>query len=203
MATRRKSIIIGLAGLLGASLLAGCSAGAPIPFTSATPSPATESARAPSVSAAGPGTPLAERVGISAGSTILWDSDAVEQHKLQTVADSGAQWFEMDIDWNSIQDGGPTSYMWTATDRVVTDARARGLKILGMIGYSPDLGPPVELPGRLRQVPARQPRDLRRLRQGRRAALRRRPAPSPACATASRRTRSGTSRTTTRSSSPP
>jgi hypothetical protein len=146
VATRRKSIIIGLAGLLGASLLAGCSVTSPIPFTSSTPSPATESAQAPSVSAAGPGTPLAERVGISAGSTILWDTDAVEEHKLQTVADSGAKWFEMDIDWNSIQDGGPNSYMWTATDRVVTDARARGLKVLGMIGYTPTWARPSNCP---------------------------------------------------------
>jgi hypothetical protein len=146
VATRRKSIIIGLAGLLGASLLAGCSVSSPIPFTSSTPSPATESARAPSVSAAGPGTPLAERVGISAGNAILWDTDAVEEHKLQVVADSGAKWFEMDVDWNSIQDGGPNSYMWTATDRVVTDARARGLKVLGMVGYSPAWARPANCP---------------------------------------------------------
>ncbi len=146
MATRRKNLIIGLTGLLAASLLAGCSAGSPIPFTSAAPSPATESAQAPSVRAAAPGTSLAERVGISAGNTILWDTDAVEKRKLQTVADSGAKWFEMDIDWNSIQDGGPNSYMWTATDRVVTDARARGLKILGMVGYTPAWARPKNCP---------------------------------------------------------
>ncbi len=146
MPTRRKSLTIGIAGLLGAALMAGCSVSSPIPFTSAAPSPATESAQTPSVSASGPSTPLAERVGISAGSTILWDSADVEQQKLQAVADSGAKWFEMDVDWNSIQDGGPNSYMWTATDRVVTDARARGLKILGMIGYTPAWARPANCP---------------------------------------------------------
>jgi hypothetical protein len=146
VARRRTKVLIGAAGLLGASLLAGCSVTSPIPFSSATPSPGTESARTPSVSANGPGTPLAERVGISAGSTILWDPPDVEQHKLQAVADSGAKWFEMDIDWNSIQDGGPNSWMWTATDRVVNDARARGLKILGMLGYSPAWARPANCP---------------------------------------------------------
>jgi hypothetical protein len=144
--SRRSRIIVGVAALLGATLLAGCSVTNPIPFTSATPSPATESAKTPSVNANGPGTPLAERVGISAGNMILWDPADVEQRKLQAVADSGAKWFEMDVDWNSIQDGGPNSWMWSATDRVVRDARARGLKVLGMLGYTPGWARPSSCP---------------------------------------------------------
>ena len=65
---------------------------------------------------------------------------------LQAVADSGARWFEMDIDWNSIQAGGPTSFWWDATDRVVLDARARGLKILGGLGYTPGWARPANCP---------------------------------------------------------
>ena len=57
----------------------------------------------------------------------------------------------MDIDWNSIQGGGPNSCCWDATDRVVRDARARGLKILGMLGYTPGWARPAELPARHRQ----------------------------------------------------
>ena len=44
----------------------------------------------------------------------------VLDRKLDAVADSGARWLEVDIDWNSIQNGGPTSFWWDATDRVVT-----------------------------------------------------------------------------------
>ena len=136
MAIRRRTIVLGMATLLGASLLAGCTV-FPTPFSSSVPSPAAESARTPGVRASGPQGLLGERVGLSAGSTLLWDSASVRSRKLDAAAASGARWLEFDIDWNSIQNGGPTSYWWDATDRVVLDARARGLKLLGMIGYTP------------------------------------------------------------------
>jgi polysaccharide biosynthesis protein PslG len=136
VANRRRTINLGLASLLGLALLTGCSAGH-IPFTSSVASPAAESAQTPGVKASGPGSQLGEQVGISPGSTILWDAPAVRQRKLDAVAASGARWLELDIDWNSIQDGGQNSFWWDATDAVVLDARARGLKVLGMLGYTP------------------------------------------------------------------
>jgi polysaccharide biosynthesis protein PslG len=143
---RRRTSITGLAILLGASLLAGCSLTSPIPFSSAVPSPGAESAQTPGVHAAAPGSLLSERAGISAGSAILWEPTESRQKMLQAVADSGARWFEMDIDWNSIQAGGPSSFWWDATDRVVLDARARGLKILGGLAYSPGWARPASCP---------------------------------------------------------
>ncbi|MGZ6967673.1 MAG: hypothetical protein ACXVKN_08055 [Acidimicrobiia bacterium] len=89
---------------------------------------------APSAGAAA--SPVADNTGVSAGSKVLWESDVERVAELDAIAASGARWFSMDIDWASIeyQRG---KYRWATTDRVVLEAKARGLKILGIIAYSP------------------------------------------------------------------
>jgi|GEM_PF-1728483 hypothetical protein len=84
------------------------------------------------------GTDIAQRAGLSAGPGILWESDADQARDLDAIAASGAKWINIDIDWNSIQYDGPTVWRWNlATDRVVLNARARGLNIIGTAAYSP------------------------------------------------------------------
>ena len=84
------------------------------------------------------GTDIAQRAGLSAGPRILWESDADQARDLDAIAASGAKWINLDIDWNSIQYEGPTTWHWNvATDRVVLNARARGLNIIGTAAYSP------------------------------------------------------------------
>jgi hypothetical protein len=147
MAIRRRTIITGLACLLAAGLLAGCSIVAPIPFGSSTASPGAESAKTPGVAASTPGSLIGERVGISAGSAIIAETDpAVRDQMLQAIANTGARWFGIDVDWSAIQGGGPNSYGWAATDAVVKAARAKGLKIMGMIGYAPPWARPADCP---------------------------------------------------------
>ena len=155
MASRRRTIFTGLATVIGASVLAGCSVVGPVPFVDSTASNAAVKPVA---------VPLRERTGISAGSSILWERRRRSRsRKLQAIADSGARWFEIDIDWNSIQAGGQDSFDWDATDRGRPRRPApAACKILGMVGYSPGLGPPGELPAQHRQVPAGEPRVLRR-----------------------------------------
>jgi hypothetical protein len=77
-----------------------------------------------------------EQLGISAGSSVLSESDADRQRELDAIAASGVQWFAVDIDWNSTQ---PTRsrFTWDTIDRVVREAHARGLSILGTIAYAP------------------------------------------------------------------
>jgi len=41
------------------------------------------------------------------------------------------------VNWNVIQYSGPTSYNWAAFDNVANAARARGIKVLAVIDYSP------------------------------------------------------------------
>jgi hypothetical protein len=52
----------------------------------------------------------------------------------------------MDVDWNSIQGAGPNSWWWDATDRFVVQARARGLKIIAGLVYSPGWARPGDCP---------------------------------------------------------
>ncbi len=98
--------------------------------------PGAPVATAGAVSAAG--TDVAQRAGLSAGPEILWASDAEQTRDLDEVAASGAKWINIDIDWNHIQYDGPTTWRWNAaTDRIVLNARARGLNIIGTAAYSP------------------------------------------------------------------
>lgn len=84
------------------------------------------------------GADVAARAGMSAGPELLWESDAEQNADLAGIVASGATWVAIDVDWNSIQGDGPFSFRWDrAMDRVALNARAHGLKILGMAAYSP------------------------------------------------------------------
>src|SRR4051812_47269597 len=76
---------------------------------------------------------------------MLWKSDFERQAELDMVRDSGAGWVALDIDWASIQ-AGRFSFNWGPTDTAVIEARARGLKILGVIAYSPQWARPANCP---------------------------------------------------------
>src|SRR4051812_12871852 len=121
LATWGRVLAVGVAGLVVAS---GC---AP---------PKKSIGSVPSSSVTGP--EVALRAGMSAGPELLWESDADQNADLAGIQASGAHWISIDIDWNSIQGDGPSSFRWDrATDRVVVNARAHGLNILGMAAYSP------------------------------------------------------------------
>jgi hypothetical protein len=80
----------------------------------------------------------AERAGFNPGSPILWMDDVDRQRELDAMAATGARWIALDLDWSSIQGDGPDSFRWDrSTDTVVREARARGLKIIGTLAYSP------------------------------------------------------------------
>ncbi len=55
---------------------------------------------------------------------------------LDAMAEAGATWLRLDIDWPSIEPERGT-YYWQRTDRVVEAANARGLQVLGLINESP------------------------------------------------------------------
>ena len=89
---------------------------------------------------------MAERTGIAAGSTILWASDADRSRQLDAIAATGARWFTIDVDWNSIQGAGKGTFWWDATDRLVAEARARGLRIIAGLAYTPAWARPANCP---------------------------------------------------------
>ncbi len=114
----------------------------------------TSRATAGAVSASG--ADIAQRAGLSAGPGILWESDADQAADLDAIAASGAKWINLDIDWNHIQYDGPTTWSWNAaTDRVVLNARARGLNIIGTAAYTPPWARTSDCPpGELHCLPA-------------------------------------------------
>jgi hypothetical protein len=142
---RRRTFTAALAALLVGAVLTACDV--PPPFESSVHSPGAESARPPGgLRTAADGTPLAEKSGVSGGSAILWASDADRLRQLDAIANTGARWLTIDIDWNSIQGNGPNSWWWDATDRLVVQARARGLKLIGVLAYTPTWARPGNCP---------------------------------------------------------
>ncbi len=123
--TRPRTILAAL--VAAAALVAGCTAPGSPTTTPPAPTP-------PPIPAGGYGADT----GVAAGGLIQWEDDAQQKADLDAIAASGAGWIRIDVDWNAIQTTGPTEWSWTrATDRIVTNAHARGLKILGMVGYAP------------------------------------------------------------------
>ena len=99
---------------------------------------------------------VASRAGMSVGPTILWESDAQQAADLDAVKASGATWLTFDLDWNHIQYDGPDTWRWNAaTDRVVLNARQRGLNLIAVAAYSPPWARGAECPqGELHCLPA-------------------------------------------------
>jgi hypothetical protein len=75
--------------------------------------------------------------GVAAGGLIQNESCTALGTELNADARAGARWIRIDINWAEIQSAGPSRYNWNGTDRVVKAARARGLRVLGGILYTP------------------------------------------------------------------
>ncbi len=75
--------------------------------------------------------------GISVGGDIAGLGSMALKKELDAIEAAGARWLRMDINWAQIQDHGPTRYEWGPVDKVVKGATARGIKVLGVIEYTP------------------------------------------------------------------
>ncbi len=113
---------------------------------------------------------IQDRIGVAAGSAILWEDDASRQAELDAIAATGARWFSIDVDWPSIQPTGRYEFDWSVTDTVVREAKARDLLLIGMIGYSPDWAQPASCPSGTTHCLPRYPEDYARFAKA--AALR-------------------------------
>jgi len=91
------------------------------------------------VSDAGPPSEFAgsRRFGIASGGLLQWDSDAELAKELDDYQALGATWIRFNIDWADIQHekNGPLEF--ARNDRVVNEARARGLNVLGIFLFTP------------------------------------------------------------------
>jgi polysaccharide biosynthesis protein PslG len=81
-------------------------------------------------------TPRAEQAGLSPGFNLSGSSAEIDAG-LDALAATGARWLRIDFDWSVIQAGGPHSFDWSRTDRIVDGATARGLSIIALVAYTP------------------------------------------------------------------
>jgi polysaccharide biosynthesis protein PslG len=78
-----------------------------------------------------------DRYGIATGGDFQF-LDAVERNRrLDDFAALGVRFIRFDFSWADIQRDGRNSYDWTKYDAVVSAANARGIKVLGLITYTP------------------------------------------------------------------
>ena len=84
----------------------------------------------------------ADGFGIAAGGALQNEDPATLARDLDAIRDLGSKWIRIDINWAQIQSGGPSSYNWDSIDRLVSEASARGIKVLGVIVYTPSWARP-------------------------------------------------------------
>jgi hypothetical protein len=75
--------------------------------------------------------------GMSLGTTLLSLTPAQLNAELNDLVALHIGWIRIDFDWSVIQPTNSTSYNWTQYDQVIAAANARGIKVLGLIGYTP------------------------------------------------------------------
>lgn len=99
---------------------------------------------------------LAQRVGFTQGSALLWESDAQQAADLDGMVNAGAKWVGADFDWPSAE---PVQgqFWWGAIDRLVLNARARGLNVLALLVYTPAWARPA---GTTDKTPPTDPNDF-------------------------------------------
>ena len=78
-----------------------------------------------------------EMFGFSTGGTIQNQDPQTMERDLDAIARAGSRWVRIDVNWDQIQGRGAASYNWDAIDRVVRAATDRGMKVLGILLYTP------------------------------------------------------------------
>lgn len=151
----RMQIIVGLVvlGLLAVVVWAVRGGPSPVPISPSSPShesptppepTTTPKTGAPTTTTVPPParTQNQARAGFATGYVALTESDADLNRDLDAVVRTGAQWVRFDFDWSFIQGGGPNSFDWSATDRVVNAVHARNLSVVALPTYTPEWARP-------------------------------------------------------------
>jgi hypothetical protein len=139
----RLVVLVLVAGMIAATMAAcgnGDDRSAPTTFTVPNDTRAAQPTTPPPSLAVAPSNPQPTRpwrTGFANGVMPLQLDDAALDRDLDEMAATGARWLRVDFYWPTIQDGGPQSWDWSGTDRVVEGAIERGMEILAMPAYSP------------------------------------------------------------------
>ncbi|MBP9750017.1 MAG: hypothetical protein KBD21_04785, partial [Candidatus Pacebacteria bacterium] len=81
---------------------------------------------------------LRSGVGLSVGETLSVLSEEELRRRLDDMVSLGVAWIRVDIAWSSVQPEYNGAYRWAPADRVVREARARGIRVLGLLTYTPE-----------------------------------------------------------------
>jgi polysaccharide biosynthesis protein PslG len=95
-----------------------------------------------------------EMFGVAAGGTLQNEAPGTLARDIADDRRAGSRWIRFDINWAQIQNGGPDVYDWSHVDRVVHDAEARGMSILGTLVYTPGWARPAGTPATWAPRPA-------------------------------------------------
>lgn len=78
----------------------------------------------------------AGRAGFSPGGGFLFANAASQAADVRTMTAAGGRWIRLDIDWSAVETSRGT-YNWARTDQAVNSARAGGMSVIGLVGYTP------------------------------------------------------------------
>lgn len=76
-------------------------------------------------------------LGISYGDDLALLSARRQDEALRDATRLRAGWVRLDVSWPGVQAAGPGSYDWRRVDREIGQARRHGLRVLGVLGYTP------------------------------------------------------------------
>lgn len=97
-------------------------------------------------------------VGVAPGAGFVGMDDADRLADLDRMAEAGVEWIRLDVAWSDIE-AVPGEPDWTSADRIVAEVRARKLRILAMVAYTPEWARP---PDTTDKHPPTRPDDLAR-----------------------------------------
>lgn len=76
-------------------------------------------------------------VGMATGNTLLFITDEALEARLADMEKLGITWLRVDFNWSLVQFKGYHSFDFSYHDRVVAAAARHGMKVLGMLAYTP------------------------------------------------------------------
>src|SRR5881628_2439286 len=79
----------------------------------------------------------ADGYGFSVGASQIWMSAEDAGRELDAAALTNARWIRVHVDWHAIEKVRG-QYDWGYVDRWIDGARARGMRVLGLITNTPD-----------------------------------------------------------------
>lgn len=77
------------------------------------------------------------RFGMAMGERLSVLSEGELASTLDDLVSLGVGWIRVDLAWSTVQQYDRDTYTWVAFDRVVTEARRRGMEVLPILTYTP------------------------------------------------------------------